>query len=101
MSLQKIIFLAFFSAVALSTFDESFQFFMSHRIFDISDITKDAWGCIVGLVLMLFVVEEYGTIHFKRSEMWKSNLTEYFHDPQTAFILVFILGLSFVFISPC
>jgi len=48
----RIMLITYLAAVVFSTFDETFQKHMSHRVFDISDIAKDAWGVLIGLVLL-------------------------------------------------
>ena len=97
---NKLIFYSFFSAVGASIFDETFQLFMSQRVFDISDIAKDASGIFCGLIIILFVTETYGTINLKKASFPKKKLTEYFKDPLSALIMVGILAFSFVLMSP-
>jgi len=97
---SKMILYSYASALIMSGFDETFQFFLSNRVFDISDITKDAWGAIAGLILVFFVTETYGTIKLKNLKWWKSSVKEYFVDPATTLLFVFSLTLTFLFISP-
>lgn len=40
-------------ALVLSTFDEAFQLAVNHRVFDTSDIAKDAWGACTGMTVLL------------------------------------------------
>ncbi len=54
---QKIILLTFFSALAISTFDELVQMPLSNRIFDIGDISKDLWGAMIGLTIIYSILE--------------------------------------------
>ncbi len=100
MPLNRMIFIAFFSAIGLSTFDETFQFFMSHRIFDISDISKDAWGSLMGITLVLFVYEGYGTVELKWRNLWKQDYRDYLNDPFASLIIIWAFGASFMLVSP-
>jgi hypothetical protein len=87
--LIRLIIIAYFSAVMMSLFDETFQLFMSDRVFDISDISKDALGVYIGLITILFITRTYGSI----TVSLKSQ----------SFMVMIMLGLftmSFIFISP-
>ena len=55
---KQIILNTFITALCISTFDEIFQLFMTNRIFDISDIAKDLWGTIIGLIIIFIVIEK-------------------------------------------
>ena len=99
-SKSKMILLSFFSAVALSSFDELFQFRLSSRIFDISDIAKDSWGAMMGLVSVLFVSETYGSIELrKRSFRWK-RINSFLHEPVAAMMVTAVFSLVLILISP-
>jgi VanZ family protein len=100
MAKHKMILIAYVSAIGMSLFDEVFQYFMSGRVFDISDITKDALGLYCGLILVLFVTETYGTIELKEHSVTHPRLKDYFKDPLSALVMVGILTLSFVLVSP-
>lgn len=100
MPLNKMILYTYFSGLALSSFDEAFQYFLSDRVFDISDISKDSWGAMMGLISVLFIAETYGTIHFKLRDFWKRRLSDYFRDPLTALTICGFLPLIAVMISP-
>jgi len=50
--LHKVILITYGIAISLSIFDEAFQKFLSSRVFDISDISKDATGVLIGIVLV-------------------------------------------------
>jgi len=64
-SLSSIIVITFIVAMTLSTFDEGFQFFISSRVFDISDIAKDGWGVIIGFSVLLFFYRFHSTQKLK------------------------------------
>jgi len=97
---NKMILIALSSAVLMSLFDETFQYFMSDRVFDISDIAKDALGVYCGLILVLFVTESYGTIKLTRQSITQRRLKGYLRNPLSALVLVGALALSFILISP-
>ncbi len=96
----KMIGSCFASAVFISTFDETFQLFFSGRVFDISDITKDAWGVLMALILMFFVLETHGTIALKISRFRQRRFRDYFRHPETMLAMLFTLTLIFVLVSP-
>jgi hypothetical protein len=100
MSMAKMILYSFSSTILMSLFDETFQYFLSHRIFDVSDIAKDSWGAIIGLILILFVSETYGTIQFKGKRIWKKKFSEYFTDPLSVLVLVGLFSFTTIMISP-
>ncbi|RJP74555.1 MAG: hypothetical protein C4524_12870 [Candidatus Zixiibacteriota bacterium] len=100
MPLPRMILWAYGSALLMSLFDETFQFFLSHRVFDLSDVTKDAWGVIMGLVLVIFVTESAGTIDLKRAVWRRERLGDYLRHPETALLSVFGLTTVFLFVSP-
>ncbi|MDP8240350.1 MAG: VanZ family protein [Candidatus Hatepunaea meridiana] len=97
---HKAIVYSFTSAFLLSIFDEFFQLFFSNRVFDLCDQAKDCWGCIMGLILILFVSETYGTIKIRGQRIWKKRFKDYFKDPLSAFVMVGLFALVFILISP-
>lgn len=99
-SKTTMILASFFSAMGLSTFDEFFQLFFSGRIFDVCDIAKDMWGAMMGLVLVLFVSETYGTINFKNHTIWQRKLKDYLRYPLSALAITGLLALCAILISP-
>ena len=99
-SKSKMILLSFFTAIALSLFDEAFQFKMSHRVFDISDIAKDSWGSLMGLVLVLFVSETYGRIKVRAHSFWQKRLIDYTRNPLSAFTVTGTFSFVAVMVSP-
>jgi len=97
---HKTIVYSFTSAMVLSLFDEFFQFFLSDRIFDLCDQAKDVWGCMMGLILIFFVTETYGTIKIRGQRIWKKRIVDYFKDPLSAFVMVGLFSLVFILTSP-
>ncbi len=100
MQQNKMILVAFASTIGMSLFDETFQFFLSHRVFDLSDIAKDAWGAVMGLILVLFFTESYGKVPSFRQGISQKRIKDYFSKPEGAFVFVFVLTLSFVITTP-
>ena len=100
MSKNKLILYSYFSAVSASIFDETFQLFMSQRVFDISDIAKDATGVFCGLIVIFFVTETYGTLDLKKNSFPQKKLSDYFRHPLSILIMLGLLTISFVLISP-
>jgi len=100
MPMNKMILCAYASALGMSTFDETFQLLFSQRVFDISDITKDAWGTVMALILVVFVTETYGTTDLKKISFPKKRFADYLKYPETALLAVFTLTFIFVCTSP-
>jgi len=97
---QKLILYSFLSALGLSVFDEVFQYFLSHRVFDVSDIAKDSWGAVMGLILVLFVSETYGSTPTKLTQIWQRNFRDYFTVPVTTLLIVSLFSFLMLVISP-
>ena len=100
MPMNRMILWAFTSAIMMSLFDETFQFFMSQRVFDISDIAKDGLGVFCGLIIVLFVTETYGTVDFTLQSVPQRKLRDYFRAPRSALVMTGALTLSAILISP-
>jgi len=58
----RVVLVTFVAAAGISAFDEIAQVFISGRIFDICDVANDMWGALMGLIVVLFVVEEGRTL---------------------------------------
>jgi len=97
---HKAIVYSFSSALLLSLFDEAFQLLFSNRIFDLCDQAKDCWGCMMGLIIIFFITETYGTLKIKGQRIWKKRITDYFKDPLSAFVMVGLFALVFILTSP-
>lgn len=85
------------SALAVSTFDETFQAFISSRVFDISDIAKDGFGSVLGLVFIHLVY--YKAEWLKKNGMefrLKSNTSSH---PLPELIWIYLSMLSFLYLS--
>ncbi|MCK5823374.1 MAG: VanZ family protein [Bacteroidales bacterium] len=95
---NKIILKTLIIAVSLSTFDEIFQLFLSSRTFDISDISKDLWGAVIGIVFVFFIVEN-GSVLKTNTKIHHKKLNDYLKNPFSAIFYSLILSFVFLLIS--
>ncbi|MFH2056253.1 MAG: VanZ family protein, partial [bacterium] len=58
----KVMLITYLAALGFSTFDEVFQMQLSSRVFDICDIGKDLWGCLMGIVMIYFATTDRKTL---------------------------------------
>ncbi|MBU1701955.1 MAG: VanZ family protein [Candidatus Eisenbacteria bacterium] len=95
----KLIWMTSLFAFCFSTFDEIFQLFMSGRVFDMGDISKDVWGALMGLIILYIGSQKWKDI--KRD--WKSvrhpKLGGYIKSPASVLILDFVLSYIFLYVS--
>jgi hypothetical protein len=95
--IYKIMLITYISAFSLSLFDESFQLFMSSRIFDVCDIGKDVWGVYMGMILV-YIGGGNSRILFKD---WKKirhrKFRNYYRHPFTLLLLMAVL--TFIFLN--
>jgi VanZ family protein len=90
--LARILLVTFGLAVFCSAFDEGFQAFMSSRVFDPSDIAKDAWGCLIGMTILLL-----GRVHADLpSSAWRRlrqpTLAADLRHAPSVWVLLIVLG---------
>jgi len=93
----SFLFRGYLIALTLSLFDEIFQFFLSNRVFDLSDVAKDGWGMIIGLILVIFVLnngKNTGKFSLKAE-----NLSSYFRNVWSSLILIWIFSFIFMIVS--
>ena len=88
----------YFSALALSAFDEGFQYFISSRVFDIGDIAKDGWGALIGLVALFFIFNANG-IAIDRFSVRKKECRNYWTSGSSMLFLSILFNLQFLFFS--
>lgn len=86
----KVIRTIFFMAMLISSFDEFVQVFISSRIFDISDVAKDLWGTLMGILYLYFIYQDPSAILSKGWSIRAKNLKEY-RDKPIALIFWLIL----------
>ncbi|MFH2050346.1 MAG: VanZ family protein [bacterium] len=95
-SMARIILISYITALCLSLFDEFFQMNMSSRVFDVSDIAKDLWGNLMGIILLYMFVSDPSIL----SEQWKRirhrKLKYYLTHSPSLLILMFIFALLLV-----
>lgn len=96
--LNKVLIYTFLICFGLSTFDEGYQYFLSSRVFDVSDIAKDTWGCNLGLLAVLFVFRQ-GSDFKNNYKLHHKKLREYFKEPANVLLIQVFLSLFFVFFS--
>jgi VanZ family protein len=94
--LAKIILITFSCAVLFSTFDESVQLGMSRRAFEMSDIAKDAWGSLMGIVLIYVGGSRPGALLEHWKQLRYRTLRGYFERPLDLMILLIALSLPFL-----
>ncbi len=95
---SKLIIATFLKALLISAFDEGIQVFISNRVFDISDITKDMWGVSMGLILLFFILKNADII----KNGWKFNhkkLKDYLNSPLSLLLLLLSLTYILLFFS--
>ncbi len=97
--LFKIVLITYFGALFLSTFDETFQRYMSTRIFDISDIAKDVWGSLLGIVLISLGVKKSEALLARGKRFRHAKLQDYVKSPKSLLLLLFVLGVLLLVFS--
>jgi len=95
----RIMLATFVAALVFSAFDETVQWFLSSRIFDIGDIAKDVWGATIGITLINFGV----TGVLAGREAWQGLRPPRFRDypehPASLYTLLIAFGLVLVCVS--
>jgi VanZ family protein len=91
--LSKILLITYFTALSLSTFDEAFQKHMSTRIFDVSDIAKDAWGALTGMLLISLGGKKFDALQSGWKRLRHPKLRGYVENPASLLLLLFVLSL--------
>ncbi len=93
----KIMLITYLVALSLSAFDEVFQMHMSSRVFDVSDIAKDLWGSLMGIVFLYLIVTKPGTLARQWKRIRHRRLQDYLKNPPTLLVLMF----AFAFLLLC
>jgi hypothetical protein len=97
--LNRIMLTTYFGALGFSAFDESFQMFMSSRVFDISDIAKDLWGTCMGMVLVYLSGSRSAALLADFPRVRRPHLREYLQYPFGLLVLMIIFAFLLVCIS--
>lgn len=94
---HKMLFTIFIMALAISIFDEFIQVYISNRIFDLSDVAKDLWGCMAGTIFVFFCLENgkgFPNYTFKQKK-----LKAYFTNPFSLLALEIIFAYLMLFVA--
>ena len=94
-----IILRVFFMAMLIATFDEIAQVFISSRIFDLSDVAKDLWGVIMGLLFLFFIYNDPSAILKKGWRIRERKLADYLKNPVALIVWLMIFSLILLFVS--
>lgn len=94
--IPRCMLLIFGLATLYSAFDEGFQLVITSRIFDMSDIGKDAWGAFTGITMIL-VGAPHGELAQGR---WKKirhrRLQAYFRSVPSVWLILLVIVLLFL-----
>lgn len=90
----KIVFRTFILTFAISFFDELIQVFISNRIFDLSDVSKDLWGCMLGQIFIHSVLFDGKHVNFKN--FWPKGKKQIVQHP--AYIMTLELLFTYIFL---
>ena len=94
----KIIKFTFLAAVFISSLDEIIQMFISNRVFDMSDIAKDCWGVLLGLVFIYFVGYS-GEIVKRGWKVRQKKISDYIKRPFSMLVLEIVFAYILLFFS--
>jgi VanZ family protein len=97
--LVKSMLLIYWTALALSAFDETFQKYMSARIFDICDIAKDSWGTLMGMILLFMGGSRAQALLADWKRIRHPRLRGYVEHPFTLLLLMTVLSFLWVTFS--
>lgn len=91
---RRIVWKVFLLAFLISLSDELIQVFISSRVFDLSDVAKDLFGCMLGQVFMQFYV-----LKGRKFSQYKLFYRTYMEPLKHAFpLLVILLITSWLFL---
>lgn len=97
--LSRIILITYLCGVSFSSFDEALQLRISNRAFEMGDIAKDAWGALMGLIVLLFGENRFGALALNWRPVRHSRLSDYFRQPSSLLILLFVLSYLLLCLS--
>ncbi len=95
----KIMLITYLLALGFSAFDEFFQMFLSSRVFDIGDIGKDLWGCLMGIVLIYFATTDASTLKDEWRQVRRRRPKDYLRHRSSLLVLMFAFALLFLNVS--
>jgi VanZ family protein len=95
---SKLILNIFLRALIISTIDEIVQIYISNRVFDVSDIAKDLWGTVAGIII-LFIGYTNPEIIQKEWKIRYENTKQYFNNPLSTIFLIALFSYILLFVS--
>ncbi|WP_347839979.1 VanZ family protein [uncultured Draconibacterium sp.] len=94
-SAEKTILRTFLLALILSLCDEVIQVFISSRVFDLSDVAKDLWGCMIGQFVIHFILFDMKYLTFKK--FWQRGIKNWIRNG--LFLLTLELFFAWIFLN--
>lgn len=91
---ERIILNTFMLAFFLSFMDEIIQVFISNRVFDLSDVAKDLWGCMIGQVFIHFLI--FDLKHLPKANFWQSGVKKWIKQPTYLLVVEFLFAWTFL-----
>jgi hypothetical protein len=95
-STARTMWLTYLIALGYSAFDETFQRYMSARVFDVGDIAKDLWGTLMGIVIVHFGGPDAPALWRGWRPLRQRRWRDYFSRPVSSLLLMFLFGLLLV-----
>jgi len=99
MTTARIMLITFVGALCLSTFDEIFQMQLSSRVFDISDIAKDLWGTLMGILWIYLATAYPDTLQKEWKRIRHRKFKSYLNHPPSLTVLMFLFAVLFLCFS--
>jgi VanZ family protein len=93
----KVIYSIYFMALFISTFDEAMQIILSNRVFDISDIAKDVWGVLMGILFVVFIYKDYE--FYKGWKLRENKIKDYLNNPLAIILFLFVFSYTLLLVS--
>ncbi|HNQ22990.1 MAG TPA: VanZ family protein [Phycisphaerae bacterium] len=97
--LHRIMLITFVVAASFSTFDESFQLKMSGRAFEMGDVAKDVYGCLMGMLVVYSGPNRAGVLWRVGRKLRHEKLRDYFRDPRSLVLLMFVVAFLVLLFS--
>jgi VanZ family protein len=97
LSVERIVLNTFLMAFGISLMDELIQVFISGRVFDLSDVAKDLWGCIIGQIFIHFVLHDMKHLNFMN--FWPSGIKNWTNSASWLLILELVFAWVFLNVS--
>lgn len=98
-SLARIMLITYLVALSFSCFDEIFQMRLSNRVFDISDIAKDVWGTLMGIILVSLGGSQWRSLLADWRKCRHPSLRGYLEHPFSLLVLMMVLAFLLLCIS--